>query len=231
MAVYVPRSVWYWLLSPLKFVKSSRWARLSGQKMCSKSGLLFVSVRRIYFTLPKERRCCDSHCLGKKPGCKLSETLRRESQHARTHSMTHTQTHTVKVGGAVRCVVMVCDGLRVPPPFYTAPSAPRQPLLGLHVRLLELPDCCTLWRKRRMRKRRTGGSVFFSHSTGIRVGLSPRRAEGKDLHKKMTNKNINDSEIRAFLWNIFYLIKCFAFEFQGYFLFLFFSVHIIFALL
>lgn len=76
---------------PLKFVKSNRSAAQDPKKMCSKSGLLFVSVPRIYFTLPKERGCCDSHCLGKKPGCKLSETLRRESR--RVHTNTRTQTH------------------------------------------------------------------------------------------------------------------------------------------
>lgn len=82
--------------------------------MCLEYGLIFVSVRRIYFTLPKERRCCVSHCLGKKPGCKLSETLWRESRRARTSPHAHTRTHTrarrgsQQRSGTVCCAVLCC---------------------------------------------------------------------------------------------------------------------------
>lgn len=148
-----------------------------------------MSVRRIYFTLPKERRCCDSHCLGKKPGCKLSETLRRESQHARTHSMTHTRRHT-PWKSAEQFVVFWWF---VTGTVFLLLFTRRCPLLSSRcsASMFGCWSCRTvalLWRKRGMRKRRTGGSVFFSHSTGIRVGLSPRRAEGKYLHKKIMNK-------------------------------------------
>ncbi|KAI5614843.1 hypothetical protein C0J50_10997 [Silurus asotus] len=40
----------------------------------SEQDYFFVTVRRIYFTLPREQWCYDFHCLGKKPGCKLGET-------------------------------------------------------------------------------------------------------------------------------------------------------------
>lgn len=80
--------------------------------MCSECGLVFVSVRRIYFTLPKERRCCVSHCLGKKPGCKLSETLWRESRRARTrahaHTHTHVHMHAMKVSREAEQFVVLC---------------------------------------------------------------------------------------------------------------------------
>lgn len=91
-------------VSPLKLVKSSRSATRGDGKMCSKSGLVFVSVRRIYFTLPKERRCCDSHCLGKKPGCKLSETLWRESQHTHARAARAPQQSSGVVCSVAFCV-------------------------------------------------------------------------------------------------------------------------------
>lgn len=101
-------------MRPSKLVKCRRVSGRGADNMCLEYGLVFVSVRRIYFTLPKERRCCVSHCLGKKPGCKLSETLWRESRRARTGANAHTRTHTrarrgsQQRSGAVCCVVFCC---------------------------------------------------------------------------------------------------------------------------
>ena len=64
----------------LKLATWSRYVAQDEEKICLRSELFFVTVRRIYFTLPKEHGYYASHCLGKKPGCKLGEThLERSS--------------------------------------------------------------------------------------------------------------------------------------------------------
>lgn len=97
-----------------------------------------MSVRRIYFTLPKERRCCDSHCLGKKPGCKLSETLWRESRYTHKHTRHGSQQRS---GAVFLCCVLIRT--RFPCPLlHHETIAGRSALtltpFGLHLRLLGL---------------------------------------------------------------------------------------------